>query len=146
MMCDLILAHPLRIAPMSAAAIDQAARLEEASLAHMPQVQIPVDHCLHAGLYQRTVKVPAGIVITGALIRIATLLIVSGDCIVHVEGGPIELHGHHVLRAEAGRKQVFVALTDTYLTMVFPTSAATVEEAEREFTEEADKLQSRQGT
>lgn len=144
-MRDLIVDHPHHIAPMSTTAIQQVSRLEEASLARMPQVHIPVDHCLHAGLYQRTVKVPAGIVITGALIKIATLLIVSGDCIVHVEGGPIELHGYHVLRAEAGRKQAFVALTDTYLTMVFPTFAATVGEAEREFTEEADKLQSRQG-
>lgn len=142
-MRDLAVDRPRHIAPMSAAAIDQVARLEDASLAHMPQVQIPVDHCLHAGLYQRTIMIPAGVVLTGALIKIATLLIVAGDCIVHTEGGPIELHGYHVLQASAGRKQAFVALTDTHLTMLFPTSAGTVEEAEREFTDDHERLQNR---
>lgn len=128
---------------MSLATIDQVSRLEQMSLAHLSQVDIPVDHFLHAGLYQRTIMIPAGIVLTGALIKIQTLLIVQGDAIVYVEGGPLELHGYHVLPAEAGRKQAFVALTDTHLTMVFPTAAGTVEDAEREFTNEYERLQNR---
>ena len=43
----------------------------------------------------------------------------------------------------AGRKQAFLAITDTALTTTFPTAAVTVEEAEAEFTDETDLLASR---
>lgn len=137
---------PTTIGAMSPSTIDKVSQLEALSLAALPQVSIPTGHVFHAGVYARTVKIPAGVMITGALIKIPTLLIVSGDCVVHVEGGPVELHGYHVLQAAAGRKQAFVALTDTHLTMVFPTAAKTVEEAEREFTDEYERLQTRQET
>ncbi len=126
------------IAAMSDTAIDTVRRLEAAALEH-PQVSIAVDHFLHAGLYSRTVLVPAGVMIT-----VPTLLIVRGDTTVYVGDGTMRLEGYHVVRADAGRKQAFVAHGDTHLTMIFPTQAATVEEAEREFTNEVDKLQSRQ--
>ena len=140
------LAHVRRhIAPMSRAAVEQTRQLE--SLAGtLPQVAIDTDHVFHAGAYARTVKVPAGVMITGALIKIPTLLIVQGDCIVHTEGGPTELHGYHVLQASAGRKQAFVALTDTHLTMIFATDAQDVDAAERAFTDEIDKLITRKET
>ena len=41
-----------------------------------------------------------------------------------------DLCGYHVIPASAGRKQVFVAHADTDLTMLFPSHAATVEDAE----------------
>lgn len=140
----------LEIAPrphipaMSPRAIDNVRRLEEVALT-CPQVAIPTDHVLHAGLYARTITIPAGVVLTGALIKIATLLIVQGDAVVYVEGGPVELRGYNVLAAAAGRKQAFIAETDVNLTMIFPTQAKTVEEAETEFTDEADRLFSRKG-
>ena len=133
------------IAAMSAAAIDRVRQLETLASA-LPQVSIGTDHVLHAGLYARTVRVPAGVMITGVLIKIPTLLIVNGDAIVHVEGGPLELHGYNVLPASAGRKQAFVALTDTQLTMIFATAACDVDAAEREFTDELDKLMTRRKT
>ena len=133
------------IPAMSPHAIDNVRRLEEITLA-CPQVAIATGHILHAGMYARTITIPAGVVLTGALIKIATLLIVQGDAIVYVEGGPLALHGYNVLPADAGRKQAFVAQTDVSLTMIFPTQAKTVEEAENEFTDEADRLFSRKGS
>ncbi len=131
-----------RIAPMSAAAIDRVRRLE--SLAStLPQVAIGTDHVFHAGVYARTIKVPAGVMITGVLIKIPTLLIVQGDAVVHIEDGALELRGYNVVPAGAGRKQAFVALTDTHLTMIFATDALDVDTAEREFTDELDKLATR---
>lgn len=130
------------IAPMSAAAIDRVRQLENLASA-LPQVAIGTDHVFHAGVYARTIKVPAGVMITGVLIKIPTLLIVQGDAIVHVEGGPLELRGYNVVPAGAGRKQAFVALTDTHLTMIFATNAPDVDSAEREFTDELDKLMTR---
>lgn len=133
------------IPAMSPAAIGNVARLEEMVLA-LPQVPMETDHVLHAGLYARTLKIPAGVVLTGALIKIATVLIVQGDAIVYVgaDGEQAKhLTGYNVLPAAAGRKQAFFAQTDVHLTMIFPTQAKIVEEAEREFTDEAHRLGSR---
>lgn len=132
-----------QIAAMSEAAVDQVRRLEEALL-DSPQFEIPTEHVLHAGMYSRTVRIPAGVVITGALIKIATLLIVNGDVSVFTGGETLRLTGYHVIPASAGRKQAFIAHADTTLTMLFPSQAATVEQAEAEFTDEADLLLSRQ--
>lgn len=139
-----VVAEPIRSLPaMTGEAIDKA-RETESRMLGMPQVDLPVSHALHAGMYHRTIIIPAGVAITGALIRVPTLLIVSGHCEVFTGTNVATLRGHHVLQAEAGRKQVFLAHADTHLTMIFPTAAVTVEEAEDEFTGEADRLQSRQ--
>jgi hypothetical protein len=132
------------IPAMGAAAIAKVRHLESMAR-RLPQVAIETRHVIHAGLYARTIVVPAGVMITGALIRIATLLIVEGDVIVYVDGVPVHVQGYAVLPASAGRKQAFVAQADTRLTMVFPTSAKTVEQAEREFTDEIYLLGSRHG-
>jgi hypothetical protein len=60
------------------------------------------------------------------------------------DGAAERLTGYHVLPASGRRKQAYVAHADTWLTMVFATSAQSVEEAEDEFTAEAHKLMSRQ--
>lgn len=131
-----------QVLAMSAPAIENVRRLEKAA-AELPQVSIETEHAFHAGLYARTVRIPAGVVITGALIRIATVLIVSGEAVMYGEDGPETLSGYNVLSASAGRKQAFVALSETYLTMLFATDAKTVAEAESEFTVETDLLVSR---
>ena len=104
---------------------------------------IPTSHTLHGGMYARTVLVPAGVVITGALIKVATTLILSGSVKMYSGDEMVELTGYNVIAAAAGRKSAFLAVTDTHLTMVFPTSAATVAEAEAEFTDQCDVLLSR---
>lgn len=128
---------------MSADDVGKVGRLE-AHLRSLEQVPITTTHHFHAGLYARTIRIPKGVVITGALIRIPTLLIVSGHVTAFIGGDTIELCGYHVLPASAGRKQVFLAHADTDLTMLFPSSAETVEEAEAEFTDETELLMSRQ--
>ena len=133
------------IVAMSPDTIEQVRRLESLALA-LPQVPIETTHVLHAGLYARTIRVPAGVLITGALIKLATLLVIEGDVLVHAEGGPLRLTGHHVLPAAAGRKQAFLAQADTHITMIFATAAQSVAEAEREFTDEADILASRRSS
>ena len=116
----------------------------EAHLIGIEQVAIQTRHHFHAGLYARTIRIPAGVMITGALIKIPTLLIVSGHVTVFIGGKSIELHGYHIVPGQAGRKQVFLAHADTDLTMTFATQAKTVEEAESEFTDQPTALMSRQ--
>ena len=115
----------------------------ESEMFKMPQVNIPAHHTIHGGVYTRTVLVPAGVLIAGVLIKIPTTLIVAGDCEAFVGEGCTRLTGYHVLTASPHRKQAFLAYTDTYLTMLFKTTATTVAEAEEEFTDESHILMSR---
>ena len=128
--------------PMSAVSVDAVRQFEEAAL-QLPQAKINTEHALHAGMYARTIMIPAGIVITGVQIKIPTILIFSGDALVYGDDGTTQLTGYHVTLGAVGRKQAICALTDTYLTMVFPTAASAVAEAEEEFTDEPERLGSR---
>jgi len=130
------------IAPMTPEAIDKVRQLE-ARTAELEQVEIPTDHVLHGGMYARTIKIPAGVLLTGAHIKRATTLVISGHVTVFVGAGTIEINGYQVLPASAGRKQAFLAHADTFVTMLFPSEAASIEAAENEFTDEADRLLSR---
>lgn len=108
------------------------------------QIQIATDHVFHAGLYSRTICIPKGVLLTSVQIKIDTVITMCGDCLIM--GGPNgaeRFTGYHVLRGHAGRKNVYYAIEDTWLTMSFVTSATTVEQAEEEFTEETNKLGSR---
>ena len=130
------------IPAMDEAAIDNVRQLT-AAMAELPQVPIRTQHVLHAGLYARTVFVPAGVVITGVLIKIPTLLIVQGEALVYIGGASVRLEGYNVVPAAAGRRQVFVAESDLRLTMLFASDAASVDQAERQFTDEFEQLVSR---
>ncbi len=70
-------------------------------------------------------------------------MIISGDVLAYTAEGAQRISGYHVLRGEAGRKQAFLAVEDTHMTMIFPTTATCVEQAEDEFTDEAERLFSR---
>lgn len=127
---------------MSRVAIDRVRALETAARS-LPQVGIATSHVFHAGLYARTITIPAEVLLTGALIKRATLLIISGHVAMYLEGGLVELAGYNVLPASAGRKQAFLARSETCLTMVFPSRAESVAQAEGEFTDEVELLFSR---
>jgi hypothetical protein len=116
--------------------------LEERLIGREP-VELPTEHVIHAGMYVRTIAMPEGMVLTGAFIKLATLVIVTGSAAVLVGDDWLRLDGYNVLPASAGRKQVFVSYSSVIISMAFPTKARTVEEAEREFTDDADRLLSR---
>lgn len=112
-------------------------------LLELPQIDIQTEHVIHGGMYTRTIRLGTGVVLMGALVKIPTMLIVSGRTKVFTGENWIELDGYHVIPARAGRKQIFVTSQDTNITMIFRTDAKTVEEAEEEFTDEARALMSR---
>jgi hypothetical protein len=74
---ELPVAHPSQECPMSNAAVQEnekqvpAEHLPiyrlEAELLKLPQVEMPVDHDFCNGLYARTMHIPAGTVLTGAV-------------------------------------------------------------------------------
>lgn len=128
------------IPAMTPAAIAEVAAYQAQAL-QQPQIAIHTQHILHAGLYSRTIKIPAGVELIGALIKRSTLLMVSGDVLVNRgEGEAVRMTGTFVLPASAGRKQVFGTFADTVVTMTFATAARTIEEAEAEFTDETELL------
>ena len=127
---------------MAEDAIHRARRLED-TLRQLPQIELETLHTIHGGIYSRTIVIPAGTVMTGVLIKVPTTLVVSGHASIFIGSGVVTVDGYRVLTAGAGRKQVFAAHGDTSLTMLFPTSATTVEQAEHEFTDEVELLASR---
>lgn len=122
--------------------LEQIRGIEE-KMRQLPQIQIQTEHALHAGMYARTVRLEPGNAIVGVLIKIPTILIVNGRCEVFAGDRWHRISDYQVIPAQAGRKQVFVAIGQTEITMIFTTNAQTIEEAEDEFTDEADKLLSR---
>lgn len=133
----------MNITTFDESSVDKVRKLEETINAIGDNVEIAISHTLHAGMYSRTAYLPAGVIITGALIKLPTILIVSGDVLAYTGNGAVRLTGYNVIEAGEYRKGAFVSLADTYLTMLFATDAKTVEEAEEQFTDEADNLQSR---
>lgn len=132
------------IATMSEQAIERVRELERVILT-MPQAELPTQQTLHAGMYARTMFVKAGVTVTGALMKCPTILIISGHMLVYIGSETVEFDGYHILPTGANRKQAGYAITDTFVTMLFPTKAKTIEEAEDEFTDEAAGLMSRKG-
>ncbi|HEV8493045.1 MAG TPA: hypothetical protein VGR76_12280 [Candidatus Angelobacter sp.] len=109
----------------------------------LEQVPIVTEHVLHAGMYSRTITMPPGTPLVGALIKIPTLVITVGDGCVFVNGKWKQVRGYQVIPGCKGRKQAFYSTGPLVITMVFPTKARTVAEAEAEFTDEAALLLSR---
>jgi hypothetical protein len=95
-------------------------------------------------MYARTIRRGPGVVAVGSVILRATILIISGDCsLLDGDGWTRRLTGYNVLPGMAGRKSLSLTHSEVEMTMIFPTSAITIEEAENEIFGEADKLASR---
>lgn len=114
-----------------------------AKIREREQIHPQMEHVLHAGMYARTCRLDASVAIVSVLIKIPTMLIVHGGAFVFAGNRWHRIEGYQVMAASAGRKQVYVTFLPTEITMLFPTRAQTVEEAEAEFTDEADALLSR---
>lgn len=140
-MSNLVVADS-RIPAMTDQSVDLVRQFEQFMLT-LPQQQVETHHVIHGGMYARTMMMPANTILTGALVNVPTVLIINGSVRVTIGDEAVYLHGHNVFAASKHRKQAFHALEDTWITMVFATQAQTVEEAEDEFTDEADRLMSR---
>ena len=122
---------------------EDAVRKLERQMAELPQVDLGTTHVVHAGLYARTIVIPAGTVLTGALTNCENLCVISGDISVSTDEGLQRLTGYHVLPARAGFKRAGWAHADTHWTTVVATELTDIEAIERMATDEADLLQTR---
>lgn len=133
------------LTPTTEAELQRLVRVEEMLRAKEEEApfSVPTEHLLHAGVYARTIRLSPGDVIVGVMIDIPTVVVVNGDCRVLLASKWHHVKGYYVLPGMAKRKQLFHAFGNTEITMIFATEAKTVEEAEREFTSEAESLLSR---
>lgn len=130
------------LVPPSPVMLDKLAQAQEIILAQ-PQVSVATEHLLHGGMYARTIRLAPGLWMIGSLIRLATILIVHGDCSVIIGDVCVNLSGYSVIPGCAGRKQLFLTRGLVEMTMIFPTDAQAVAEAEDEVFVEVDLLASR---
>jgi len=117
-------------------------RLQEV-MATLPQIDLPTEHLIHGGMYARTIRRDLDSVTIGSLINKATILIVNGSCSMLIGDRRVDLEGYNILDGMPGRKSFSIARGPVEMTLICPTSATTVAEAENEIFAEAGQLVSR---
>lgn len=89
----------------------------ETELLKLPQVELQVvnDHCNN--LLARSMFIPAGVILIGAVHRKDCFFLVrSGELAVTTDGEPVVLHAGCMLVTKAGTKRAGVAITDVIVT------------------------------
>lgn len=105
-----------------------------------PQTRFRTRHLIHGGVYYRTMDVHKGSIVAGCLMKIPTALVISGNVVVYDGQEWTHYTGHNVLAGMAGRRQIFLGEEFSTMTMSHATKASTVEDAEKEFTDEHESL------
>jgi len=82
----------------------------------LPQVDIPVNHYIHGGMYGREITIPAGTVITGQLYKFDHFdIMISGDITVSTDTGETKrLTGFNLFKGMSGKKRAGYAHKDTH--------------------------------
>jgi len=124
------------------ASIDKINALEREILA-APQVDLQTKNEIFAGMIARTIRIPAGTVLTGATHKTDHINILIGDITVSTDEGMRRLTGYNVLPTKAGAKRAGFAHADTMWTTICKTNLTNLAEIEDELVEESDRLQSR---
>lgn len=89
----------------------------EAQLLKLPQVDMPVEHDHCSGLYARTMHIPAGTVLTGAVHRHECFFVVrKGLLVVTTDDGVRELSAGDMFVTPAGTKRAGLAMADCVVT------------------------------
>lgn len=128
---------------MASVPTTESVRQLEGMLLQLPQVDLQTQHVVFGGLSARTIFIPAGTVLTGALTNIDNLCVVFGDITVTTDDGAQRLTGFNVLTASAGAKRAGVAHADTWWTTIHRTDLTDIAAIEEEMTGEAQALQTR---
>ena len=115
----------------------------EHTLLGFPQVDLQTTHIIHGNMCARTIFVPRGTVLTGAITNLDNICVIYGDITVTTNCGPRRFSGFNVIPANSGLKRAGYANEDTYWTTLWPTDLTDVEAAEDEMTTESSMLQTR---
>lgn len=111
---------------------DKVWALEETML-NMPQIEIPIEHTIHGGIYVRKGVIPAGVAVTGEVYKNDHIVfVVSGDHSFTTDSGVKRVQGPCIFTAKAGAKRAGYSHTDTVWMTIHKTDKTTIEEIEDE--------------
>jgi hypothetical protein len=107
--------------------------IEQIMLA-MPQVDVPVDHVFGAGLYARTIVIPAGVTLTGKIHLYENLnILIKGRVVVQTEDGTQkEMVGPYIFVAQPGTKRIGHVLEEATWVTIEKTTATNEADALKE--------------
>ena len=115
----------------------------ERILGQQPQVDLNTTHVLSGEIYSRTIFIPAGVSLVGAIHKKDHINIMVGDITVTTDTGMKRLTGYNVFPTKAGIRRVGFAHQDTYWTSVIHTKETELEKIEEDITPDSHKLQTR---
>jgi hypothetical protein len=122
-------------------AIIEKVKVYEELLTQLPQVDLNTTHALAGEVYSRTIFIPAGVTLTGAIHNKNHINIMCGDITVSTDTGMKRLRGYNVFPTKAGMKRVGYAHADTYWTTVLQTKETELSKIEEDVTPEYAELQ-----
>ncbi len=89
----------------------------EQALRSLPQVEIPLYHDFCKGIYARTILIPAGTMLTGAVHKDECFFLVRNGCIlITTDDKPVRAESGFMVISKAGSKRAGFALVDTLVT------------------------------
>ena len=108
-------------------------------------IELDTWHHFADGLVARTIMIPAGACLTGAVHKAEHLNVCHGDITVWTEQGMRRLTGYHVLPSLPGAKRVGLAHAQTFWTTVHanPANERDIAVLEDALVADSDRLQSR---
>lgn len=132
------------LAPVRPAPTREQIETVEQVFSQLPQVHIETTHRFVGGMYVREIRIPAGVIMTGAVHKSEHLsVMVSGAMTVSTDRGMEYVEGYHVWTPKPGTKRVGYAHADTIWLTVHRTNAKTAEDAEDILFEQPDRLLAR---
>ena len=102
----------------------------------MPQIEIPVKHYIHGGMYVREITIPKDTIITGQIYKFDHFdIMISGDVTVSTDTGETKrFTGYNLFQGLNGKKRAGVAHEDTTWITVHPFSFGTGDEIQEYIT------------
>jgi hypothetical protein len=89
----------------------------ENEILKLPQVELPITHEFVDGVYARSMFIPAGTVLTGAVHAHDCFSVIRfGELMIYTEAGMAKVGTGDLLPSKAGIKRAGYAITDTLIT------------------------------
>lgn len=103
-----------------------------------PQIDIPVTHRIHGGMYMREITIPKGCVLTGQIYKFNHFdIMLGGDITVSTDGGETKrLTGNNIFNGLHGKKRAGYAHEDTRWITIHPFSGSNGDEIQSRITAE----------
>lgn len=116
--------------------VRHAMSLAQEEMKKLPQVNIEAKHVFVNGMCTRTIMIPKGTTLIGAIHLTDHVNIMCGDITIYSEMGQHRLTGYHVIPSESGTKRMGFAHEDTCWTTILKTDLTSAQEVEKLLTAE----------